>query len=43
MENAILFAPELICLLMGLVLFFATVLNWSYRTTRGIAIASGIA
>ncbi len=43
MENAILFAPEIICLIMGLVLFFATVLDWSYPTTRGIAIASGIA
>ena len=43
MENAILFAPELICLIMGLVLFFCTVLNRSYRTTRGIAIAAGIA
>ena len=42
MDNAILFAPEIVCLIMGLVLFFCPVLGWSYGTTRGIAIASGV-
>ncbi len=43
MENAILFAPEIVCLTMGLALFFSAVLGWSYRTARGIAMVSGIA
>ena len=43
MENALLFAPEIVCLIMGLALFFSAVLNWSYRVTRRIALALGIA
>ena len=43
MENALLFAPEIVCLIMGLALFFCAVLNWSYRVTRRIAMALGIA
>ena len=42
MEYALLFAPELVCLIVGLVLFFAVVLGWSYSTSRGIAMVFGI-
>ena len=42
MENAILFAPELVCAIMGFVLFLSPIFGWSYRTTFGIALLSGL-
>lgn len=42
MENALLFAPEIICLLMGLILFFCPVLKASHRTVYGLSILTGL-
>lgn len=42
MENAILFAPEIACLMMGLVLFFCPVLNIPHRTVYSLSIVSGL-
>lgn len=42
MENALLFAPEIACLIMALVLFFCTVFEVSHRTVYGLAIFTGL-
>jgi NADH-quinone oxidoreductase subunit N len=43
MADIILFLPEIVCLVMALVLFFAPVCAWRYSTAWGIAIVAGIA
>ncbi|MBT3604107.1 MAG: NADH-quinone oxidoreductase subunit N [Candidatus Latescibacteria bacterium] len=42
MENAILFAPEIVCLIMGLILFFSTVFNASHPTVYALSIFTGV-
>ncbi len=42
MENALLFAPEIACLIMALVLFFGTVFQASHRTVYGLGIFTGL-
>jgi NADH-quinone oxidoreductase subunit N len=42
MENALLFAPEIACLIMSLVLFFCPVFKASHRTVYSLAILTGI-
>jgi NADH-quinone oxidoreductase subunit N len=42
MEHTLLFAPEIICLILGLVLFFCPVFEASHRTVYCVSIIGGI-
>lgn len=42
MENALLFAPEIACLFMGLILFFCPVFKVAHRTVYVLSIITGL-
>ena len=43
MTEISLYLPEIVCLVMALVLFFAPVCSWRYSTAWGLAVVAGIA